>query len=206
MSEKPFYVYEHWRPDTGACFYVGKGTRRRAWNLRERNPHHTSIISKLTALGYSVDVRVIARDLTEQEAFDLERQRIALYSRKVLCNMTDGGDGSSGWVPSEEYRRAMSVRYKGRILSLKHRTVISIGRKGLKFSPAHIANMARVQKGKTLSAEHRAKMSAAHKGVKKARTAVEKQRQAIIGSKHTPEALAKMSAVRREWWRRKRAA
>jgi len=41
-----FYVYEHWRSDTGACFYVGKGRgdgcRKTAYNLRfayiERGP------------------------------------------------------------------------------------------------------------------------------------------------------------------------
>lgn len=31
-----FYVYEHWRPDTGVCFYVGKGKEKRAWDMKRR--------------------------------------------------------------------------------------------------------------------------------------------------------------------------
>jgi hypothetical protein len=38
-------VYEHWRPDTGEIFYVGKGKGRRAFELKwgrtlKRNPNH----------------------------------------------------------------------------------------------------------------------------------------------------------------------
>lgn len=29
MSIDTFYVYEHWRPDKGECFYVGKGKKHR---------------------------------------------------------------------------------------------------------------------------------------------------------------------------------
>lgn len=97
MSEnRVFYVYEHWRPDTGECFYVGKGKGRRAWKMRDRNSHHTSIVSKLTSLGMCVDVRIISSDLSECDAFTLEATKIAEYGRDNLANLTDGGEGLSG--------------------------------------------------------------------------------------------------------------
>ena len=49
MTTNIFYVYEHVRPDTGVCFYVGKGKGKRAWNMKDRNAHHRAIQSKLKA-------------------------------------------------------------------------------------------------------------------------------------------------------------
>lgn len=42
MSENQFYVYEHFRPDKGVCFYVGKGKYpKRAWDMRTRSRWHS---------------------------------------------------------------------------------------------------------------------------------------------------------------------
>lgn len=106
-----FYVYEHWRPDTNTCFYVGKGSKDRAWNMKKRNPHHRAIQSKLISLGLSVDVRIIIKDLTEEAAFLVERDRIAMYGRENLVNMTDGGEGVSN--PPLEHREKLAKRAVG---------------------------------------------------------------------------------------------
>ena len=58
-----FYVYEHWRPDTNVCFYVGKGKGNRAWAMNRRNKHHKSVQSKLTSLGLSVYVKIIIENI-----------------------------------------------------------------------------------------------------------------------------------------------
>ena len=111
-EERCFYVYEHWRPDTGVCFYVGKGKGKRAWTIKGRqNRHHASIISKLTANGLCVDVRIVASDLSEDQAFTKERELIAFYGRDSLANMSDGGEGLSN--PSKEVRTKMSEAAKG---------------------------------------------------------------------------------------------
>ena len=45
-----FYVYEHWRPDRGECFYVGKGHGRRAYDMRRgRNRWHKFMQEKLVS-------------------------------------------------------------------------------------------------------------------------------------------------------------
>lgn len=113
MSEDPiFYVYEHWRPDTGVCFYVGKGKGKRAWRMSGRkNPHHSSIVSKLTSLGLCVDVRIVLKDLSQNDAYRLERERIALYGRKNLSNLTDGGEGNQGF--DEETKIRIALAHKG---------------------------------------------------------------------------------------------
>lgn len=71
--DKRFYVYEHIRPDNNTCFYVGKGTGDRAYKS-SRNEHHDRIVKK-----YGMIVKIIKDGLTEQEAYDLQRETILHY-------------------------------------------------------------------------------------------------------------------------------
>lgn len=196
-TDRSYYVYEHWRPDTGACFYVGKGKRYRAYEFKRRNAHHTLIVAKVAAAGLAVDVRIIARDLLEEEAFGLECERIRLYD--TLCNMTEGGEGSSGWVPSPEYRQKMSTLAKGRTFSAETKAKLSAAARGKRKSPEHRENNRKARLGKTLSAEHGANISASLMGRKMPRAGVEKQRLSLLGRKHTSEALANMVVAQRKW-------
>ncbi|HEY8126128.1 MAG TPA: NUMOD3 domain-containing DNA-binding protein [Methylocystis sp.] len=102
-----FVVYEHWRADVSACFYVGKGRSRRAHDTkRGRNRHYRNVVAKLSREGFEVDVRIVAEGLSEEEAFALEVQRIAHWRAlgAPLTNLTDGGEGASGFVWTEEMR------------------------------------------------------------------------------------------------------
>jgi len=110
-----FYVYEHWRPDTGACFYVGKGRDKRAWHVRDRNDRHMKVLAKLRRLGLVVEIKIVVDGLDEIDAFQIERARIAQWRAEgvELVNMTDGGDGVSGLVMSDEARAKMSARKIG---------------------------------------------------------------------------------------------
>ena len=54
-----YLVYQHRKADTNEIFYVGKGKKKRAFYLRQRNNHHTAIVSKLTSMGLAVDIRII---------------------------------------------------------------------------------------------------------------------------------------------------
>jgi hypothetical protein len=51
---------------------------------------------------------VVAHFETDALAQQHERELIAFYGRKFLCNMTDGGDGCAGIDPSPEARRKLS--------------------------------------------------------------------------------------------------
>ncbi len=118
-----YLVYEHWRPDTNTCFYVGKGNARskRAYNLArgQRQAHHTNIIKKLRRSGLDIVVRVVAENLPEESSFALEKMRIA-YWRALgveLVNRTDGGDGPAGRKHTEEHKAYLSRINRGRVHS-----------------------------------------------------------------------------------------
>jgi group I intron endonuclease len=87
-----------------------------------------------------------------------EMHHIAIYKARGLAyNLTDGGDGGTGHVPTVETRAKMSAAGKGRKMP--------------PFSAEHLANMSASRIGKKMppfSAEHRAKISAANKGTKPA--------------------------------------
>ena len=109
-----FYIYEHWRPDTSKCFYVGKGRGRRAYRMNNRNEWHTRIVNKLKESNFFVEVRLVVTGLTEEQALEQEKVRVKFWRDLgyQLVNLTGGGDGVR--CPSEETREKMRLAHKRR--------------------------------------------------------------------------------------------
>jgi hypothetical protein len=170
-----FCVYEHWRPDKNICFYVGKGTRKRAYSLtRKENPRYGRVVEKLLRSGLKVDVRIVGTDLTEEDAFKIEIDLIARHRTLgiELLNLTRGGEGSSGCTRSEEFRQKIREFQTGRPKP---------SMRGKKLSDDHKAKIAPI--GRPVSETTRAKISAAQKG---------KPRPELIGRKFSEETLERM--------------
>lgn len=162
------YVYEHWRPDLNQPFWVGKGSGLRSHLIARRNKHHTGIVKKLREAGLSVEVKIIADGLSDEEAFTLEKERIELWkSGDVrLANQSVGGRGGmSGCQRSAESRAKQSATNTGRKLSESHRERI----------------VARLT-----SPEYRAAVSAFHTGRKRPKETGERIRAAHLASGHKP--------------------
>jgi len=167
-----FYVYEHWRPDTGTVFYVGKGKERRAWDsLQGRNRWHKAIQKHLVSLGLEFEVRIVVDGLTEREAFAEEIRRIAEHrlAGAKLCNLSDGGEGPSGRKHTEEWKAENSRRMKGRKVSEETKKKISDAHKGkqwalgYKKTPEQIEKTRIAQLGRKKSQSEIENMSAAQK-------------------------------------------
>jgi hypothetical protein len=104
---KRHYIYFHKRADDGVVFYVGIGVGRRAYRESNRSQFWKRIVDKH---GYTIEFP--HKDLTQEEAKQLEIHYISVFGRSdkgtgTLCNMTDGGDGRSGYKCTEETKEKM---------------------------------------------------------------------------------------------------
>lgn len=110
------FVYRHIRLDTNQPFYIGIGKDERyyfrATKKSQRNIHWKRIVAKT---DYRVEI--LMDDITYDEAKAKEIEFIKLYGRinlsnGPLCNMTDGGEGNVGYIPTEETRKKLSNSIK----------------------------------------------------------------------------------------------
>lgn len=172
---KDFYVYVHRRASDGRVFYVGKGRKRRAWVKGRRTRHWQQVVQK-----HGLCVQIAVGGLSEVCAFSIERMVIAKYGRSNLVNLTDGGEGTSGNVVTEEAkehlrrvnvgkfvsdetRKKISAANKGRLISEEHRS--AVGRANALRPPSEKQRMAvaRANALRQVSDETRAKISEARK-------------------------------------------
>jgi len=144
---KQFYTYIHCKPD-GTPFYVGKGhdgARKRSHHFGGRNTHHKNIVAKYGK--ENIGVFVFHCD-SEGQAFADEIQQIAQLRREgyILVNKTNGGEGTSGYIPSEETKKKQAL-----------------SRTGLKRKPETGKRISAALKGIPKSEEAKEKMRAASK-------------------------------------------
>lgn len=170
MTNMRHYTYIHrCQDDLQRIFYVGKGSGSRMNSIFHRSNHWKSIVAK-----HGLVVEKVASWSTHQDA--LEHEKFLIFCFKSmgikLCNMTEGGEGVTGYKPTEEQRSKTSERMKSFVLSDEAKLKISrskIGNKarlGLKNSEHHKEKIAEIWRGKKLSEEHKKKLSLAKLGRK----------------------------------------
>jgi hypothetical protein len=110
-------VYRHIRKDTNEVFYIGIGkTIKRMISKNYRNKHWHNIVNKTEYYG-----EIIFDGISWEEAQIKERELIKKYGRRdlnegTLVNMTDGGEGTSGYIHTEEWKLQNSIKSKGKII------------------------------------------------------------------------------------------
>jgi len=180
MQERSdFYVYLHRRVTDGRVFYVGKGSGPRAWVWNNRNPYWVN-----TKRKHGLEVEIALCDLTEANAFSEEKRLIEELRAlgEPLTNMTDGGEGMSGYVYTDEHRAAISAASKGRVRSTEAIERWRQARAGWKHSDDTRAKLSEILSGRVMgppTEETRAKISSSN-----------------TGKKHSAETRAKISKNR----------
>lgn len=139
-------------------FYVGKGKDRRAESHlasnNDDNPFKANVINKIRNSGLEPIVEYYNENLTESVAFTQEIALIKQYGRRdlglgPLTNLTDGGEGTSGHIRTEE---SQAKWHESRKIS------------GYRHSADVIDKIAKSNTGKKRSTETKRKLSDLHKG------------------------------------------
>ena len=158
-----YYVYIHFKKSNGEPFYVGKGIKNRDTATKGRNTFWHSVVNK-----HDYIVSRVANNLTEEEALNFEKVLIGKLGRRnlgtgPLVNLTDGGDGISGHIQSEETRRKKSISLKGRIITPEARQKLREHNLGKRASDEARAKMSKANTGPNNSNADKTIYSFVHK-------------------------------------------
>lgn len=193
-----FYTYFHTRNDTQKPFYIGKGSGKRAHAVgRERNKHWCNIVKK-----HGHVVHIAAEWSTESEALEHEKFLITCFRDMgiELCNMTDGGEGTSGWVPTSENRSNIGAAAKRRWDDTDYKKRVSDSILLAQTDEVKIRRATSIKRAHTRP-EVKDRVSAAHKKLWTDLTYREKIIKSRLANKESPEErdirIAKSTATKR---------
>jgi hypothetical protein len=177
-----FYVYMWLRSKDSkhgprlSPYYVGKGAKLRAFDARRRGAKPPKDQSYIV---------FVQEGLTEQEALALEQYCIALYGRidngtGILRNLTNGGEGVSGFKFSEELRQRLSKSHTGHRHSEETRKKMSRSRSGPGNPNYGKKGMVSAFKGRKHTEESKRLMAEANRGKKASEETKRKQKEALV--------------------------
>jgi hypothetical protein len=201
-----FIVYALVDPRTDQIRYIGKssvGMERPRSHVEpgrianESNLHKARWLQQLVTDGLRPIIRVLQSGQSDDEILQMERDWIARARAEgwPIVNLTDGGEGTAGCIPSAETRAKMSAAHRGRVFSPETCAKIAAAKRG-KPRP-DLAERNRTSSpwlGRKQTNETRAKISA---------TLVGNQRN--LGRKRTPEECQAIAEGRRRAYAARRA-
>lgn len=132
-----YYVYLYLKPDN-TPFYVGKGKEDR-WKFhlteakkkitKDKNNLKINTIKKIIKQGQEPIVKFVDINISEEQVFELECFLINEIGRVdlgtgTLTNLTNGGEGASGYMHTEETKTKLSEMQKGKVLPEEHRLAL----------------------------------------------------------------------------------
>lgn len=165
-----YYTYIHYRKDSGAPFYIGKGKESRFTDKSNRGIYWKRVVEK-----HGFEAEILANWDTEEEAISHEKLLISCFREMgfKMANLTDGGDGTSGYKHTEETIAKMKSA-----VSEERKKKLAISMKGNKF-----------REGLTISDFEIEKLKKRLIGNKYA-----------LGKPHSEESKKKRSEMVKQWW------
>jgi hypothetical protein len=198
-----FYVYLLLDPRNFYLpFYVGKGLGNRAYGSANNSRHNrfkAAVIEKILANGLIPKVMIWKSNLDELEAFDLERDLIARFGRRDLCeyglltNLTNGGEGLSGHIFTEEHKAKIAAAHKGRVVSEETRAKLSKARRGKRASTETRKKLSALRKGKGSGEANPMFGRKGELNPKFGKPGLSGSENGMFGKRHSEDALRKMS-------------
>lgn len=150
----------------GSFFYIGKGKKQRlssTLSAKNNNPLKKNKINQIRkTTGYNPKVKILCIG-SEEYCFDIEKKLIRLFGKKIdgtgkLCNVSDGGEGTTGTILTSERKEQISKFFKENnpMNNPKSREKVRLSKLGAN-NPMY---------GKDFTKEHRNKIGIAHTGNK----------------------------------------
>lgn len=177
-----FYTYIYLDQE-GIPFYVGKGKGKRYIICAHLNKYNCSpfLVRKIKKIGIdNVVIEFALKNVCEECALCCEVDLISIIGRRSkregpLVNLSEGGEGISGYIHTKESKQKISEALKGK----------PAWNKGKNLSDRHKQKISNVHKGRIVSDETRWRISKATKG----------EKNPFHGKFHTKESKQKMSEV-----------
>ena len=173
-----YYVYEWYFINNNEVFHIGKGKNKRAYEkFHKRNDYFKNIVTKYEN---NVDVRIYKDNLTNEQACELEKERIKYYksSGQAITNFHEGGVGghTGNYHSKERSRKIRESMLKRNLKGEKNpmygkthtpqtRELISKANKGKKISKEQIERFRQYNLNRVYSEEERRKISERNTGV-----------------------------------------
>jgi len=198
-----FYVYQLVRPWNGVPCYVGKGQDDRVLDhgragVRHGNRHLANIYKRA---GGPIPFDILMSTDEEPEAFKQETNFIISIGRAdlklgPLCNLTNGGEGSTGMVLSEEQlaRRGDAIRAALALLPSEWRSA----RAAASWSSLSVEE--RALRIETATASQKVWWATASPSQREARLDAMHSWRAFITPEMKLEHLASNKAAQQAWW------
>ena len=183
-----YYTYAYLR-ENGTPYYIGKGKGYRAFRKKGKSINPPKDAARILFLK---------QNLTEDEAFKHEIYMIAVFGRKdlgtgILRNLTEGGDGVSGLVHTEEIRKKISERTKEVMNTDEMRKKLSDGNRGKIRSEEFKRHLSEINKDRKHSEESKRKIGEASKCRTHSGESKIKMSESQKGILHSEETKKKMS-------------
>ena len=113
------YVYK--LLDKNKVFYIGKGTSKEKYDRiefhKKYSKHNTNrkLKNKINKLNSVFNIEIVFESENEQACLEYEIMLIESIGLHNLCNLTNGGEGLSGYVHTQDSRKKMSESKKKKI-------------------------------------------------------------------------------------------
>lgn len=173
-----YTVYKHTSPSGKVYIGITRKNPKERWKNGLGYRTQTYFYRAILKYGWeNFEHEIIFSGLSENVAKYKEQTLIQLYrsnEKDFGYNITSGGDGCHGVIPSEETRKKLSVANKGKIRTIETREKLS-----------------KAFKGRVLSEETRRKLSESH-------CDISGDKNPMYGKHHSIEARTKMSETKKK--------
>jgi hypothetical protein len=115
--DKIFYVYQL-TDFNNIPFYIGKGMKKSGYDRICYHKHHwqkninKKLVNKIKKLSGKFNFKILMESQNEKKCLNLEKRIIKEIGKENLCNLTDGGDGISGYNHTIQDKKKMSILAK----------------------------------------------------------------------------------------------